>query len=673
MPHESAIQIPVPQLVEFRSRAIYKSLDELAKSLAEHGQIEPLIVRLSSKTSGVEQYDIAAGTRRRRAAIIGGLDTLTCIVRDLSDQQMIEIGIAENRDREDIHPLEEADGLAELHSAFGWSIGEIAARFGRSDDYVYGRLKIAKMHEDLRAAFLGNRFGVKGALVLAGVAENMQAKVWALLSQLPDATLSASKITSFIRDRFLLRLASASFPVDDPKLCEEAGACSRCPKRTGVQSSLFPEELGADDRCTDVDCFTSKKKAFAEVLVERAIEKGLRVLELKEARDVFRFGEGIDTLNPDCAFVAVDGKVRLGEEGVSYRALLTKNPPPVVIAINPSGGGLELYEKAAVAKSMRSNKVPFAKEWESVCLPKTGEKPAAMDKPDRAEAKLERAAADLAIDALCNAVEGAAAEMGTVPKRRKLFQLVALGAARNTWAQVQKAYIKRNKLDDGQTGGDANARVLAMLEDRISKMQESECVEFVFEIALVREVFGAAGGPDLDAELFKRGLAATGLKFDTFRKQAAAGQKGDKDAATTEEKAPAAARASRCRTSPKRAKKDAAGDDGEEGSGAGGCCAICSCTRAEPCSRDKGVCTRGAGEDLCTSCEDIFAVVKSVVDEKSHPFRLGEVFNAVWMQDLVEDSDGDRDIVKECLARLVDEDVVGVLEDGRYRRAASAA
>lgn len=667
MPHESAIQISPNDLVEFRPRSIYRGLEELAASLKQHGQIELLIVR--KKPGSAIFYDIAAGTRRRRAAVIGGLDTLNCIVRDLSDRQMVEISIAENRDREDIHALEEADGLAELHDTYGMTIAEIALKFGRSDDYVWGRLKIARMCDELRTAFFANRFGMRGALVLAGVSANMQARVWTELSKLPDAMLSASKITGFIRDRFLLRLASAPFPIDDATLCPEAGVCPKCPKRTGVQSSLFPEELGTDDRCTDCGCFASKKTAYADVLVERAHEKGLRVLELKEAREVFKFGDGVDTLNPDCSFVAVSGKVRLGEEGVSYRALLEKGPPPVVIAINPGGGGLELYDKTAVAKSMRALKVPFVREWESVCLPK-GDKAKTSEKPDRAEAKLERAAADLAIEELRVQVESIVLEPGNKKMGKKLYQLVALGAARNTWTQVQKAYIKRHKLDDGKTGGDANARILALLEDHISKMSEAACIGFVLELALIREVFGAAGGPDVRAELFERGLAVVGVKFSTFQKKA---QEGAKKGTTTEEKAPAAARAARGRTSPKRGKKETSGD-AEEESGAGGCCAVCSCTRAEPCKREeKEPCTRGAGEDLCSACDAIFDVVVSVVEEKVHPFRLAEVFSAVWMQDLVQDSDGDRSVVEQCLARLVDQDRVSVLEDGRYKRVPNAA
>jgi ParB/RepB/Spo0J family partition protein len=670
-PAPTVTNIKVASLFEFRSRHVYKALDELAESLKK-GQIEPLVVR--AKTTGKKTvYEIAAGTRRRRAAVIAGLDTLECIVRELTDQQMVEISIAENRDREDIHPLEEADALVDLHGKYGQTIDEMAARFGRSSEYVWGRMKIAKMHADLRVVFLAGRFGVKGALLLAGVAETMQARVWGELSKLPDATLSAAKIGTFIRDRFLLRLATAPFPITDASLVERAGECMRCPKRTGVQSSLFPDDITSEDRCTDLDCFVEKKQAFAEVLVERATKKGLVVLEKTDAREVFKYGESIEILNPDCKFVAVDGKVRLGEASMTYRELLESGPPPVMIAINPGGAGLELYEKIAVAKAMRACKVPFVKEWESVCIPKgKPEKGSTTEKQDRTEVKQERRAAELAILGLREQV--ATSDDASPIQRKKLMQLVALGAARNTWSQVQKAYIKLHKLDDGKTGGDANTRILVMLEDHIGKLNSEQCSGFVFELALLREVFGSAGGPDLESEIFKRGMAVTGLRYLDFQKQARKGQDTGKSA-SDDSGGPATRRSSpKPKVTTKRGKKAAARKKAEDvgtASSMGGVCAICSCTRAEPCVREiddkKHTCTRAAGEELCSLCEEIFDAVDAAVEGKTHPFRFDEVFGSVLNQDLVEDSDGDRDVVRECLGRLIEQEKVTQLEDGRYR------
>lgn len=504
-------KVKLGQLVEFRSRQVYKAIDELAVSLKQHGQIEPLIVRLSSKTTGKKEvYEIAAGTRRRRAAAIAGLETLECVVRDLSDQQMVEISIAENRDREDIHPLEEADALVELFDHYGVSIQEMAARFGKSDDYVWSRLKIARMHQDLRVAFIAGRFGVKGALVLAGIADTMQQRVWVELSKLPDANLSAAKISGFIRDRFLMRLSVAPFPTTKEDLVEGVGSCLKCPKRTGAQASLFPEDITSEDRCTDADCYGSKREAHATNLIEKATEKNLRVLEKADAREVFKFGESLETLNPDCAFVAVDGKVRLGEEGITYRALLERALPPVVIAINPGGAGIELFEKSAVSKAMRVLKVPFVKEWESVCLPKSKPDSSASNesgdgKSDKSETKLDRRAAELAITAIRT-------EFAESPTNKKRMQIVAMGAAHNTWSQVQKAYIKLHGLDDGKTGGDANARILAMFEDHIGKLSAGECIGLVIELALLREVLGSSGAPDIESDTFKRALVVLGFK-----------------------------------------------------------------------------------------------------------------------------------------------------------------
>jgi ParB/RepB/Spo0J family partition protein len=664
------IQVKVSQLVEFRSRQVYKSLDELANSLKSHGQIEPLIVRKGSKKN---TYEIAAGTRRKRAASIADIDTLDCVVRDLTDQQMVEVCIAENRDRDDIHPLEEADALSELHGQFGQTIEEMAARFGRSKEYIWGRLKIAKMHVDLRTAFLANRFGVKGSLVLAGVADTMQAKVWVELSKLPDTMLSASKISGFIRDKYLLRLASAPFPIDDKDLVSEAGECGRCPKRTGAQASLFPDDITSEDRCTDLDCFTAKKQAFADVLIERATENELRVLDKTEARVVFKYGETIEILNPDCAFVAVEGKVRLGEANSTYRELLSSNPPPVVIAINPGGAGLELYEKQAVAKSMRACKVPFVKEWESVCLPKGKPTQTGGDKPDRSVTKQERQAAELAITALREEAESAG-EMG-VTQRKRMYQLIAFGAARNTWSQVQKAYIKRHKLDDGKTGGDANARMVAMLEDHLGKASVEQCIGFIFEIALLREVLGGSGEPNFESEIFKRGLAVTGRKLNEFQKQVTKASSKGKDA-SDEESGPTTKRSNpKPGKAPKQGKaktKPTKDDDDEPPVSMGGCCAICSCTRADPCERmvddKKQACVRGSGEELCNLCEEIADTVDAAVEGKTHPFRFEEIFAAVLSQEQVEDTDGDRDVVRECLGRMIEDETIEQLEDSRYRR-----
>lgn len=669
MPHvvsnkPQTVRIELSKLVDFRSRKLYTKLEELAEGLKKQGQIEPAIVR--RKPGKKELYEVVAGTRRRRAAAIAGWETLECIVRELTDEQAIEIHIAENRDREDVHPLDEAFALQDLHDQHGVPVGEMAARLGRSEDYILGRLKLARLPEEVQVPFLAGRFGIKGALVLAGIAETMQVKVWTELAKLPDANLSAAKITGFIRDRFLLRLSHAPFPIKDKDLVEGAKPCKKCPKRTGAQSSLFPEDIAIDDRCTDLECFTKKKQAWADTLIEKATKEHLNVLEKAEAREVFKFGESIELLNPDAKYVACDGKVKLGGEGVTYRELLKQSPPPVVIAINPGGAGIELYEKQSVSKAMRASKVPFVKEWESVCLPKQLSKPA-EEKPDRKEAKQHREGLELAIKALVEEVENA--DDASATQRKKLFQLVALGAARNTWSQVQKSYIKAHKLDDSKMGGDPQARINAMLEDHISKLTVSQCIGFVFEIALRREVLGT-NPPDENSPFFQRALTVAGLKLKTFHKQV---QGGDNE--PEEKTGPKTQRSSeKPKALAKRGRKAATDDKDPPASGYGGMCTICGCSRAEPCKREiKGAehfCTRAVGGEYCDLCGEILVAVDAATD-KSGTFEVDSIHREMIGTAGVTESDGDRDLVASCLSYLAEEGSLEQLSSGKYRRVSS--
>ena len=673
MPHvvsnePRTVRIELSKLVDFRSRKLYTKLEELAEGLKKQGQIEPAIVR--RKLGKKELYEVVAGTRRRRAAAIAGFDTLECIVRELSDEQAIEIHIAENRDREDVHPLDEAFALQDLHDRHGVPIGEMAARLGRSEDYILGRLKLARLPEEVQVPFLASRFGIKGALVLAGITETMQVKVWTELAKLPDANLSAAKIAGFIRDRFLLRLSHAPFPIEDDHLVDGAKPCKKCPKRTGAQSSLFPEDIAIDDRCTDLECFTKKKQAWTDALIEKATKESLTVLEKAEAREVFKFGESIELLNPDAKYVACDGTVKLGGDGVTYRELLKQNPPPVVIAINPGGAGIELYEKQAVAKSMRASKVPFVKEWESVCLPKQSSTKPAEQKPDRKEAKQHREGLELAIEALVEEVENA--DDASATQRKKLFQLVALGAARNTWSQVQKSYIKAHGLDDSKTGGDAQTRINAMLEDHIGKLTVPQCIGLVFELALRREVLGS-NPPDENSPFFQRALTVAGLKLKTFHKQA---QGGDNEA--EEKSGPKTQRSSeKPKTLAKRGRKavvKASDDKDPPASGYGGMCGICGCARVEPCKREidgeEQTCTRAPGGHACSLCEDILIEVDAATD-KSGEFEPDKIHRDLVGTAGIVEGDGDRDLIVSCMSYLAEEGSLEQLSSGKYRRVTS--
>lgn len=151
-------------------------LQELAKSIREVGVLEPLIVR-AHQNGGPPSYEIVAGERRYRASVVAGVLTVPCMVRELTDVQVLEIQAIENLQRDDVHPLEEADGYAALIAAGGYDEPEIAERIGKSTKYVYDRLKLRSLCPELRAIFIANEMTAGHAILLARLtpAEQLEA------------------------------------------------------------------------------------------------------------------------------------------------------------------------------------------------------------------------------------------------------------------------------------------------------------------------------------------------------------------------------------------------------------------------------------------------------------------------------------------------------------------
>ena len=122
------------------------ALHELAESIREHGIIQPLTVRKLS--SGY--YQIIAGERRWRAARLAGLKDIPCRVMDADEQKRTEIALIENLQREDLNPLEEAEGYKTLVEAFGLTQEEVATRVGKSRPAVANVLRLLSLGKDIK-------------------------------------------------------------------------------------------------------------------------------------------------------------------------------------------------------------------------------------------------------------------------------------------------------------------------------------------------------------------------------------------------------------------------------------------------------------------------------------------------------------------------------------------
>jgi len=131
-----------------------EGLQELADSIREHGIIQPLLVTYDIQN---EQYILVAGERRLRAAQMAGLEIVPVIVRQVTDQERLELALVENVQRSDLTPLETAEAYRQLNEDFKLSHEEIAGRVGKSRVSVTNTLRLLKLPEAVRKALAEGR------------------------------------------------------------------------------------------------------------------------------------------------------------------------------------------------------------------------------------------------------------------------------------------------------------------------------------------------------------------------------------------------------------------------------------------------------------------------------------------------------------------------------------
>lgn len=130
----------MPNVNQPRKTFNEEKIQELADSIREHGIIQPIVVRKKKKG-----YEIVAGERRWRASMKAGLAEVPCLVRELTDEQNMLIAIIENMQREDLNPVEEAEGLQQMISNFGMTQEQVSKSVGKSRPYITNSLRLLKL------------------------------------------------------------------------------------------------------------------------------------------------------------------------------------------------------------------------------------------------------------------------------------------------------------------------------------------------------------------------------------------------------------------------------------------------------------------------------------------------------------------------------------------------
>lgn len=146
----------------FNPRKTEGPIDELVKSIRRHGVLQSVLLRPVGK-----RLQLVVGHRRFRAGKRAGLKQLPAEVREISDAEAREIQLVENLQREDVHPMEEAEGYAALQTEHGLTEAQIADRISKSESWVRGRLSYLELPEAARKAFYRGDLTPTTALLIA--------------------------------------------------------------------------------------------------------------------------------------------------------------------------------------------------------------------------------------------------------------------------------------------------------------------------------------------------------------------------------------------------------------------------------------------------------------------------------------------------------------------------
>lgn len=173
-PRESLRQLGVERLRRgrFQPRDDMRedSLQELAESIRAQGLVQPIVVR----PLGADEFEIVAGERRWRAAQMAGLETVPAVVRDVTDDMAVAMGLIENIQREDLNPLEEAAGLRRLVDEFGLTHEDAAGAVGRSRSAVSNLLRLLELAPPVQRMLRDRRLEMGHARALLGLEEDLQ-------------------------------------------------------------------------------------------------------------------------------------------------------------------------------------------------------------------------------------------------------------------------------------------------------------------------------------------------------------------------------------------------------------------------------------------------------------------------------------------------------------------
>ena len=190
-------KIPVDEIRPnpYQPRKVFDedALKELSSSIKQHGVFTPILVKKS-----IQGYDLIAGERRLRASKLAGLEDIPAIIVDFDDQEMMEIALLENIQREDLNVIEEAKAYEKLIQRLNYTQEQLAHRVGKSREHITNLLRLLKLPEDVQEYVVNKQLSMGHVRALLGL--KTEAGMRKVAKQAIDQGLSVRKVEQIVKD-----------------------------------------------------------------------------------------------------------------------------------------------------------------------------------------------------------------------------------------------------------------------------------------------------------------------------------------------------------------------------------------------------------------------------------------------------------------------------------------
>lgn len=351
-----------------RKRFNETKLLELAANIKALGVVHPLLVRPVA-----DGYEAIAGHRRLRAAALAELDVLPAMVRVISDREALDLMLSENLQREDLNPIEEAEGLQQLLELKGddgeplYTRESLAAKLGRTKMHISNALRLLRLPKRAREACETGELAASVAYILASVpsAEQRAAAAKEVLDGYGDGPLSKRETSDLIRRKYMTELRGAPFELTDKKLLPETskdgerygGACVDCPWNS--KNIEWQHNKSQTQMCTHVECFREKIALHTQAAKDKALAAGHLIVEGQRANRYIWFDgtpqQGFVKLNEKPSASELSGTVDAKKVKSWKKMLDGDTTAPVVVVIDDKGRAHEIVETRHAVEAAKQN------------------------------------------------------------------------------------------------------------------------------------------------------------------------------------------------------------------------------------------------------------------------------------------------------------------------------